>query len=465
MLSAMSTTRVRNPPLRDAVGVYAAQALELLDEYVAAGGAAPHVEEDSWVRKGAVFARERRAVPVWPALVRDLRDSLGKRAAHREALAALKADPVIAPQLDSMVGVGLHRRRIAAQDVLEGLVVRLADDLGDGLRLDQVTFARAYASIEEAFHSADIPFEAVAPLRHFRTEAAPVFLSEEVRIDELGDAEVVEFIRAGQVEVVEGVALDPPRYAVKVAYRVPKVLPEGPVASGPAAAQAEAEDRVQEVLRAMAVFRGGRLGRGAALHRSPQWFLRGVVQVGPAPRPAPWGASYALSKQEAHQLPRFWSVLQSAPVRQRKSLAVAMRRFHAACLRSHAEDRLIDLLVCAEALSLNVAADSSDRAEMLHRLALRAGSSLGEHRARREFDRAIRSAYLVRDDVVHGSAPRLPPMPDGSLPTLPGYIDGTEALLREALQRAVALAAQPGEDHAKPDWERIAAAVRTAARA
>jgi hypothetical protein len=457
MLEQRVVPRVRNPALRDAMEAWAEDALGLLDEFLAAGGEAPHVEEDAWVRQGDVFQRERRSVPRWDALARGLRDSLLPRPAAKDALAALRADPVVAPQLDQFIGVGLHRRRIGPTDVLESLVVRLAQGQGEGgsVRFEGPAFAAAYQHLEDALYRPDLTFEAVAPLRNARLDATPVFLAEDLRLDALSDAEVAELLKHGQAEAAEGVAMAPPRFAVKATYHFPKQLPADN-AGLPGGLQREAEERVSAVLRAMTVFKAGNVARGAVVHRTHHWFLRDQVIVGAAPRAPPWGSTYTLSRTEAPALARFWAVLQHPRVRQRRSLEVAMRRFRDACGRSRPEDRLIDLLVCAEALSLNVANDSSDRAEMLHRLALRAGSGMAERAQRREFDRAIRAAYLVRDDVVHGHEPRLPPSPDGSPQELEAFIERTEALLRGAMQRAVAIAAL-GEVPEALDWERIAA--------
>lgn len=458
MLSpAALAIRPRNPSLHAALETYSREALELLDEYLAAGGEVPHVQEDAWERRGDVFVRERRAVPLWPETLRDLRESLAARPSWRAAVQALKDDPTIAPQLDAMIGLGLHRRRVTAPDALETLVARLAgEDIDAAVRYDPDRFARLYLGLEQGFYTPDLPFEAVAPLRNVRLEATPLFLGEDTRLVELSDDEVVAHIRAGQAEVAEGVVVDPPRFAIKVAYHLPKRGPEGPGAAGPAAAQAQAEERVDEVLRALTAFKAGRAARGAVLHRTPHWLLRDAVILGPAPRPPTWGNTYALGRDEAGGFAAFWQVLQSREVRERKSSAVALRRFHDACARRNPEDRLIDLLVTAEALALNVAHDSSDRAEMLHRLALRAGSSLAEHRVRREFDRQVRTAYKVRDAIVHGHAPELPALPSGEPQTLKGFIDGTEDLLRAALQRAIAIAAAPEADHSRLDWVRIA---------
>jgi hypothetical protein len=447
----------RNPTLRDATHHAAREALELVDEYLSAGGEAHEAERDQWVRRGDVFVRERLASPVWEAVLHDLRPTMQQRGSTKALLAALRADPVIAPQLDTMVGIGLHQRRIQAFDILEGLVRHLASSARAELRFDEAEFQRAYEDMESSFYSASVPVQAVAPLRGFRSDEPRVFLGSALEIAPLLDEEVVDCIRAGALAPSLDGTVQPPRFAVRALYQSPKVVGDAPRASEADAPARAAEERVDEVLRALAAFQPGRVGRAAVVHRSPMWFLRGALRTGPAPPPLAWGRAYHLAKAEAAAFPHFWAALQSPGVRARSSLGVALRRFQAACAQARAEDRLIDLLVCADALALNVAHDSSDPREMRFRLALRSGFAMAHDRARREFDRHIRRAYVVRDAVVHGSPPPLPANPDGSAPSLDAFLDTTEGLLRDALQRAVALAAVPDLEPTQAlDWRAVA---------
>ena len=76
----------------------------------------------------------------------------------------------------------------------------------------------------------------------------------------------------------------------------------------------------------------------------------------------------------------FWETLQIDGVRKRNFLLIAIRRFGYAHERYRSEDRIIDLLIAAEALFLS---DNTYTGEIKYRLAQRTAFFLaeaGEHR-------------------------------------------------------------------------------------
>lgn len=432
----MTSQAPRNPALRAALSAYAESALGLLGDYVAAGDGVPDTEVEVWVRHGPALLRERRTVPQWRDALAGVRASLRALPEHTACMQALQRDPLIAGQLGTTVAVGLVARRLRADDLLDEFLARLAEGQG-AFHLDAAAFARSYAALESSLYEPTVTLEAIAPLVGFHSGASPIVLGEELRIEALSDIDLADALRAGVLQAPEGQLLDAPRYALKAVVRAPKlVAATGEPQVPPTQA---AQDRIEEGLRALAAFRDGRLRRPGTVFRSPHWLLRDALATAPGDAGVRPGR-YALTAPDAGALTAFWRALQQPGARQRRSLQVALRRFHEASQRARPEDRLIDLLIVAEALALNVPFDSSDPREMVYRLALRTGSSMAEQRARREFDRHIRLAYQVRNDVVNGAPPRLP---EGV--TLDAFLATTEDLLRQALHRAIALSTAPSQ--------------------
>jgi hypothetical protein len=437
MSAAQAEVGLRNPALRGALAAHAQGALGLLDDYAGAGGGVPDVEEDVWVRHGPAFLRERRSQPRWRDALPAVRQSLQALPTHGPCLAALGRDPIIAGQLGTAVAFGLVARRWRAEDLVEEFVARLAE-AQRGFVFHEAGFASAYAALERSLYDTHVTVEAVAPLPGFRSAVDRIILAEDLRVETLTDEDVRDALRAGALSSQEGLLLDPPRFGAKAVVRVPKLVTAPLNGDAPVPPLQAANNRIEEAMRALAAFRDGRARRAGTIVRSPHWLLREAVASLPGDVGAKGGRAYTLTAEDAVALPRFWAALQNPSVRARASLSVAFRRFHEAGVRPRPEDRLIDLLIVAEALALNVPFDSSDPREMAYRLALRTGSSLAEHRARREFDRHIRLAYLVRNDVVNGAPPRLP-----DNVSLEAFLGTTEDLLRQALHRAVALAGAP----------------------
>lgn len=167
--------------------------------------------------------------------------------------------------------------------------------------------------------------------------------------------------------------------------------------------------------------------------------------------------AYSLSEKAASQLPGFWAALNSPGVRNRQFLQVALRRFGLACERIYPEDALLDLMIAAEALFLTDVGDDKYRGELRFRLALRAAMFIDSDDRRATF-RAIRLAYDLRSQLVHGGTPPSPPEP---YLTIQSFNLALEGLIRSALLRyCVAAAGAPGRGSILPPDEDVLATPR-----
>jgi hypothetical protein len=125
------------------------------------------------------------------------------------------------------------------------------------------------------------------------------------------------------------------------------------------------------------------------------------------------------------------------------NILIALRRFQQAQLRGSDEDKLIDLMIAAEALFLN---DGTD--ELSYRLATRAALFLAGSRDKRvRVFQSLRTAYRVRSAVVHGTRV--------SRQDVSGSVKDVEILLRAALQRALLFIAA-NRTHALAKWDDMA---------
>jgi hypothetical protein len=102
------------------------------------------------------------------------------------------------------------------------------------------------------------------------------------------------------------------------------------------------------------------------------------------------------------RLADFWNTLQTEHVTKHKYLVNAIRRFGYAYERHRIEDKIVDLLISAEALFLS---SDSYTGEVKYRLSLRASLFLATEGDVRQaiFDR-MKAAYDLRSAVVHGAA-------------------------------------------------------------
>jgi hypothetical protein len=157
---------------------------------------------------------------------------------------------------------------------------------------------------------------------------------------------------------------------------------------------------------------------------------------------------------------QFWDRLQSEGVRKRKFLDVAVRRYSYAHERHRLEDKIVDLLVAADALFLSDYNKADPYiGEIRFRMSLRAALFLDSNgEARKRIFRQMRAAYDLRSSIVHGGDTgkvKLPPRPDGSSTPVEVFVWTIQEYMRVTLQKAIGLALLPETPAALVDWDEL----------
>jgi hypothetical protein len=152
---------------------------------------------------------------------------------------------------------------------------------------------------------------------------------------------------------------------------------------------------------------------------------------------------YVFDLKDATALRSLFSATTKAGTVTARHVLVALRRFYLAQFRSDLEDKVIDLMVAAEALFLN---DMND--ELSYRLAVRGSIFLETERASRlEVFNQLKAAYKLRSDIVHGKKVS----PD----RLYSSTNDINELMRTAIRKALHLIAA-GRAAAVPRWDDFA---------
>ncbi|MBI5049018.1 MAG: hypothetical protein HZB54_08755 [Deltaproteobacteria bacterium] len=149
---------------------------------------------------------------------------------------------------------------------------------------------------------------------------------------------------------------------------------------------------------------------------------------------------YRLLKSEIDEFKSFWSEKSTAKLPEKNFLSVGIRRFSQSNERDNIEDRIIDLMISAEAIFLS--SGGSFQGELKYRLSHRASMFIGTdvELQRYVFD-FMQKAYDVRSSIVHGSNPKLPNKMDGSAYTLEEFCGDIERYLRISIKKAIGQAA------------------------
>src|SRR5439155_14637190 len=120
--------------------------------------------------------------------------------------------------------------------------------------------------------------------------------------------------------------------------------------------------------------------------------------------------------------------------KQARAINLALRRFSFSFDRERMDDRLVDLLIAAEALYL-----PKDQDELSFRLAIRSATFVTHdvHSPRHIYE-IMREAYRARSQIVHGEDPTRTRLPTKSDATLDELAATVEDLIRVGIREGLA---------------------------
>lgn len=213
----------------------------------------------------------------------------------------------------------------------------------------------------------------------------------------------------------------------------PRLVGDQPISAWASEELARGSRRLQSAVVALQLATGGSCGiewietRETGFIASMAYATSSHDILHPSPT-----ANLSLSADAAASARTIYAHLTDEAVSKDHALEVALRRFADAKNRPRTDDRLIDLMIAAEALFLQ-----DDGSELSYRLALRASAFLGEGpEHRRLIFNTFRELYSLRSRAVHGT--RLSAVQQQELGRL---LPLGEGLLGQALRSACELVA------------------------
>lgn len=245
--------------------------------------------------------------------------------------------------------------------------------------------------------------------------------------------------------------------------RLPKVVgddhqPNRQAREADLATERAAHDRIDLVVNALRLAGIENAYSSAIIHRPSKWafdqdrFFRGRFQ------PDLFYVSN-LEEQWLDGFEQFWQLFQSAADKKRSFLDVAIRRFGYAHERQRAEDRIIDLMISAEALFFSDYNKDNYIGEIRYRLSMRAALFLAsEPNSQRTVFRWMRDAYDLRSKLAHGgdvSSAKLPKRSDGTVVDVEEFVGAIQTYIRLALVKAIHLVNDPSAPKDLVDWDEL----------
>jgi hypothetical protein len=312
---------------------------------------------------------------------------------------AVSADPDFAWEIGSFIRSGAAGFTTDIGTLRYLLAFSIAGRTGS-LEFQREEFDSFFTRLMGQVRSRTRPQITSAVLVGVRADKLPMLLSPEVTIDRLSEDEAPSCFQCGLIPVHEGRGSTTGVLAIRVRLDLPKVKEPDVVPPFP-----EARVFIDDVLTALRLLKAGRVA--AAGHVTTSNGLSGSASSCTRDDPVvEWGQGYQLGAGDAAELTRLYSQLSSKAAKSDRAIQVALRRFGYAQIRTRPEDRILDLLIAAEALFLTGSGDPLVRSELAFRLSIRAAHLLSPPGdARKQAFADWRDAYLARSAVVHGADP------------------------------------------------------------
>jgi hypothetical protein len=391
-------------------------------------------------------------------------DHLKKLPEYHTTVRLLSECSPIIGQLDTVVGTHRRRTRTPPLARLMKRIVKLGMQ-GNSLVFDSKHFDSGYLAFEEFFcNISSVTVEAVAPLHGLElSENKTLSLSNCVEISLLTRDEEKKYGYMTETESMEYEREErpwyTPTYALRIRYDLSKIVGderkfEIEEMDKETEHISQVNREVWEIVNALMLFKAGYIHCPEIRHRTSEWLFDEYKKFPNRSMAGDYPSLY-LADEETEEFKRFWVKLQNRAVIAWKALDVAIRRFSYACERYRSEDKIIDLLIAAEALFLTEIGSEKSKSELSYRLALRAGFLLGSTPAeRKEIYLHLRKAYKIRSEIVHGATSlSLPLSKDGGQVSLEQFVKTTEQCLRLTIHRFINAALEPDKKAELLSWD------------
>ena len=408
---------------------------------------APEFEDRTLWERGtdAHYRQQKKRIRIlWPTLSNEW---LCLRPAYQTCVECLKVDVFIGPHLDRLVGTSMSGFRLETDYILKSLIHAMIDDEGR-LVFTSEKFQSKWEEFGSFFRKSQIVSKTIAPIPNLLISSSPLQLNDEIVLDCFTDDEVN---RGYQVGVIRPHSIRIPIIyeSITVGIRrttfIPKTIQQDNELPALIAAENEGsfgnrppsrgDLLIDDILSALRLFKHTQI-RTAGF---ASWTDSPLLDAGATSYKVlgqwPYFGKFELSEGEIPHFLELWRLLEQEAAR----FSFSIHRFNLAFDRGLLADRIVDLIIAAEALFLSDL-DDKYRGELRFRFALRAAKFI-EHPSYGEQDifRIMRQAYDARSAIVHGGSPKETHLPDDQSADLPHFTDALEELVRLGLRKALSM--------------------------
>ena len=453
--------KCKNKTFYHALKNYTIKVLEILCQSDIVNGCYVY---NSWVKQEDCYIKKNIERSTFSNIISENRDRLLQLQEYKNCLATMSQSQVL-KKYKGLVGTYGGGSRFAEEDIINIILIKMTNEKGI-FEYNDDFFNSEYLELESFLFSTSIKAELITPLIGFKSASKQIKLDKDVSIIKLSENQSIELLNNGikladrfDEKIFCG---DICEHAILVNYVYPKLFDDefrGIKGKGQELRKPYYKKN-QKVIYLLRLFKSSnifpletieilRFYRGNYFRRSrtkvPSFFNN--------------NNQYAeIDSTDTKAIQKIWKQINTAEFGSKKFLNTALRRFNQAKDRELLEDKIIDFLICAEALFL---IDSTT--ELSYRLAHRAAIFLeNEASKREEIFSFFKDIYNVRSKIIHGdeiTTTKLPKkLPKKSIDdrySLEETCEKIEEHLRKALLKFIEIANQKGSSKELVNWEKL----------
>lgn len=458
MKRSAASYQPRNPALYQAIREYTVLVLGMLRQQTPQPWPRTWPDATLWEYQGSdMYIQRPRADPDWTPVFTNLYESLSQLQEYARCVDCLLSDKVTAKQCDVLYGSYWTRFRLTKDRIVNNIVSSmLRKNVKPTFHWKQYDYY--YSRLEDELYSHSITIVRTTPLAGVKGSISGIILDSCISIHKLRPADIVRLLNRGMLlgDGTREFTSNVPQYAIRIEYKVPKILGEGEPPPVPENIKRYADPNIiDDVLQVLRTWKSGEFYPCRSMRESTTTFVSG------------WSYSrfdgqyairspYTVTARDRKKLPVYWELLHSRGVKGKRFLLVALRRLSIAPTRQNPEDKLIDLAIASEALFMRTSDD--DRGEYGFKMAIRAAHFVAKNRTQRQyiFD-LFKNFYSSRSQIVHGNGKklRLPNRANGQKYTTEELCSEIEGYLRTVLHKMLSLTQLPNTPRNLIDWDDI----------
>jgi hypothetical protein len=347
-----------------------------------------------------------------------------KLEAFRDFSKALKADPLLGPQIDKIIGTTEIEAYIRDVDFLQLFSWFYLRVNPEDMELRDERFGRICNEVECLFSKNTFRQEYWAIIENLYTDVENEEIKDGIRLQRLSwsdlekvwnDNPLIQPFYTGQTTPFN--KLTQIRSILKIIVDEPKIIAArgNSIANFEKAAIIQVKTQLERAITAIRLLKTGSIRLGPIIHKYlPIFSGERLSHNGPVSTIAPLFECHLLTNELDELRDIYTSLKMIDPLS--NTFRIGIGRFNMAVERANYEDALLDSMISCESFLLN---DIKERGELQFRLALRTAHLLGTTpEEKREIFSLAKTAYNLRSKIAHGNI-----LSDRDKEYLPGAIN------------------------------------------